>query len=226
MTHPTTPRLSASGLCLTLDGRALLRDLDLHLHAGEIAVLEGASGSGKSTLLKVLATLLDADRGRLTLDDHEASAMSSTAWRRRVAYVPQSPPMFDGLVDDNLAAGPALSGRALSAEQLAALLARVGLDRALGARAARSLSGGERMRVAIARALANEPSVLLLDEPTAALDEESAATVVSLVRSLALDGMSALVVTHSRLHAAALGGTRLRLADGALSPAEEPPCAM
>jgi ABC-type multidrug transport system ATPase subunit len=225
MTRPTPPRLLAAGLCLSIDGRPLLRDLDLHLRAGEIAVLEGPSGSGKSTLLKVLATLLEADRGRLTLDDQDASAMSPAAWRRRVAYVPQSAPMFDGLVDDNLAAGPALAGRALSADQRAALLSRVGLEAALGARAARSLSGGERMRVAVARALANEPSVLLLDEPTAALDEESVATIVSLVRSLALDGMSAVVVTHSRLHAAALGGTRLRLADGALGPAEEPPCA-
>ena len=225
MTRPTPPRLHAAGLCLSLDGRPLLRELDLRLHTGEIAVLEGPSGSGKSTLLKVLATLLEAARGRLALDDQDASTMSPSAWRRRVAYVPQSPPMFDGLVKDNLAAGPSLSGATLSDDQLAALLSRVGLDSALGARAARSLSGGERMRVAIARALANEPSVLLLDEPTAALDEGSAATVVSLVRSLSLDGMSAVVVTHSRLHAAALGGTRLRLSDGALAPGEEPPCA-
>lgn len=188
-------------------------------------VIGGPSGSGKSTLLKVLATLLEADRGRLALDEQDASAMSPSAWRRRVAYVPQSPPMFDGFVRDNLAAGPSLSGGALTEAQLGALLSRVGLDPALGARAARSLSGGERMRVAIARALANEPAVLLLDEPTAALDEESAATLLSLVRSLALDGMSAVVVTHSRSHAAALGGTRLRLSDGALKPGDEPPCA-
>lgn len=223
-TPSPAPRLQVDGLSVTRDGRPVLRSVSLSLAPGEVAVIEGASGSGKSTLLRALATLIAPDAGRLSLDGRDALDLPPEQWRRRVAYVPQAPPMFDGAVSDNLAAGPLLAGASFSSAQRDALAARVGLDLALLDRPARSLSGGERMRVAIARALANEPDVLLLDEPTAALDAASAATVLDLVVALARSGVSAVVVTHATAHADALGGTRYRFADGRLVHAEARPC--
>lgn len=217
-------RLHVDGLSLTRDGRTLLREVSLTIAPGEVAVIEGPSGSGKSTLLRAIAALIEADAGRLTLDGHDARAVTPEQWRRQVAYVPQSPPMFEGDVSDNLAAGPTLAGQPFSSAQREAIATRVGLDPALMNRSARSLSGGERMRVAIARALANEPRVLLLDEPTASLDAESATKILALVRSLATEGMSVVVVTHATAHADALGGTRYRFEDGCLTRAEAPRC--
>ena len=221
---PLTPRLVAEGLAVAFDGRTVLGDASLAVRPGAIAVLEGPSGCGKSTFLRMLAGLTEPLRGRRLLDGEDALAMRPEVWRRRVAYVFQQPPMFDGTVADNLRAGPKLAGRSLAKADVEALARRVGLDAALLDRAARSLSGGEQMRVAIARALANDPGVLLLDEPTAALDPASAATVLGLVRDLAGEGVSVVVVTHSREHAEALGGTRYVVANGRLDPRPEDPC--
>ena len=150
------------------------------MEAGAIAAIEGASGSGKTTLLKAIATLIAVDGGRVLLEGVDAAAIAPTTFRRRVAYVPQQPPMLEGSVADNLATGPRLRGATLSGAASSALLERVGLPASFGARAARDLSGGERQRVALARALANEPVALLLDEPTAALDPAAAARVLDL----------------------------------------------
>ncbi len=221
MASVTPPRLSVEGLRLSFGERVLCHDVSLALSRGEIAVIEGPSGCGKSTLLRALARLDDPDRGRLSLEGRDAASLAPTAWRRRVAYVFQQPPMFEGSVADNFSAGPSLIGKTMSRDEVGALADRVGIDRALLDRPAKSLSGGERMRAAIARALANDPSVLLLDEPTAALDSAAASMIVALVRELAASGVSAVVVTHSREHAEALGGTRYTLSEHGLTRMEE-----
>ena len=191
---------------VTRQGRRLLDGATLRVAPGAVAVVDGASGSGKTTFLKAMATLIPVDAGSILLEGVDAVSIAPTAFRRRVAYVPQQPPMLDGSVADNLATGPRLHGATLSPDATLALLDRVGLPAAFGERAARDLSGGERLRVAFARALANEPVVLLLDEPTAALDPAAATRILDLVRALAAEGLSVVVVTHVEEHAQRLGG--------------------
>jgi putative ABC transport system ATP-binding protein len=219
----TRARLEAEGIVVERQGRRLLDGASLRLDAGEIATIEGASGSGKTTLLRALSTLLPIDAGRILLEGEDAAALPPAVYRRRVALVPQQPPMLEGSVADNIATGPRLRGDVLGEVAIGALLDRVGLPAGFGARDARDLSGGERQRVALARALANEPVALLLDEPTAALDPAAASRVLDLVRALASEGLAVAVVTHIEEHARRLGGARYRCAAGRIFPTPEAP---
>ncbi len=194
----------------------------LRLGEGAIVTIEGASGSGKSTLLRAIATLLPTASGTLSFRGLDVATLSLPDYRRQVAYVPQLPPMFDGTVAENVAAGPRFRGATLAADVVAKLLTRVSLDAGLATRAASSLSGGEKLRVALARALANEPVALLLDEPTSALDPASAHHIVDLVVELARAGTAVLAVTHSAEHAARLGGLHYRMTAGVLGVVAPP----
>ena len=211
-------RLEARGLVVERQGKRVLDGADLTVDAATIAVIEGASGSGKSTLLRALSTLVPVTAGSILLDGVDATQMAPSAFRRRVAFVAQDAPMLEGTVADNLGAGPRLAGDEPTDEALVALLERVGLSGAFLERPARELSGGEKQRVALARALANDPEILLLDEPTAALDPSSAARVVEFVRELVGLGLGLVVVTHAEEQARALEGTRYRCADGRITP--------
>lgn len=214
------PRIEARDLVVTRQGRAILAEASLAVARSAIATLEGASGSGKSTFLRALATLAPRDGGRILLDGVDAETLAPVTYRRRVGYVPQQPPMLDGTVGDNVATGPRLAGHRMDRATVEALLERVGLPRGFEERAARDLSGGERQRVALARALANEPLVLLLDEPTAALDPEAARRVLDLTVSLAESGLAVIVVTHVGDHAQRLGGARYECREGRIAPLE------
>jgi ABC-type multidrug transport system ATPase subunit len=216
-----TTRLEARDLRLARAGRGVLEGASFSLRAGEIATIAGVSGSGKSTFLRVLATLVEPDAGTVLLDGVDARAIASEVFRSRVAYVLQESPMFDGTVGDNVATGPRLRGARMSAAAIEAVLERVGLA-GFAARIARELSGGERQRVALARALANEPAVLLLDEPTSSLDPSSGDRVLSLIRSQAESGIAVAVVTHVLEHAAVLEGRRLVLDAGRLQETVSP----
>jgi ABC-type multidrug transport system ATPase subunit len=215
-----TGRLAAAGVVVVREGRTLVDHADLAVNAGEIAILEGASGSGKTTMLRAMATLIPRDAGVLTLDGVDAAQIPPTHFRRRVAYLPQLPPMLEGTVADNVATGPRLRGASIASEAIAALVLRVGLAKDLLDRPARDLSGGERQRVALARALANEPAFLLMDEPTSALDPTSATLVLDLVRALAQQGLGVIVVTHVEEHAQRLEGTRYVCVAGRITARE------
>ena len=213
-------RLAAEGMVVVREGRTLVDGADLGVNAGEIAIVEGASGSGKTTLLRAMATLSARDAGALTLDGIDAAKITPTIFRRRVAYLPQLPPMLEGTVEDNVATGPRLAGETIGRDAIAALVIRVGLTDEMLSRAARDLSGGERQRVALARALANAPSFLLMDEPTSALDPASATHVLALVRELAQQGLGVVVVTHIEEHAERLDGTRYQCVAGRITRRE------
>lgn len=197
--------LRAEGIVVAQGGRIIVEDVSLVLERG-ITTLSGPSGCGKSTLCRALARLVPLAAGRITLEP------PPERWRPAVAYVAQHPPMFEGSLMDNLRAGPRFAGRELPDEECAALLARVGL---VDAPRAAALSGGERLRLGLARALANHPRVLLLDEPTAALDPVAAERVLGIVAELA--EVATLVVTHDEGHARVLGGTRLHMRGGRLA---------
>ena len=212
-----TSTLEGRDLVVLRGGRRILDEATILVRPGEAVAIQGPSGSGKSTLVRVLATLLEADAGNVLLDGRDAREIAPSQFRTRIAFLAQQPAMFDGTVRDNLAAGPALHGDSLDDARARDLIAAVGLDDSLQLREARTLSGGEKQRVALARALANDPQVLLLDEPTAALDPEAGELIVALLRDLRARGLSVVMVTHVDAHARALGGTLYRCERGRLA---------
>jgi len=212
-----TSVLEARELVVLREGRRIVDGASILVRAGEAVAIQGASGSGKSTLARALATLIEPDAGTVLLDGRDAREIAPTQFRTRVAFLAQQPAMFAGTVRDNLEAGPALHGKSLGDAQARELIVAVGLDESILPREAATLSGGERQRVALARALANASEVLLLDEPTAALDPDAGERIVALLRALSVRGLSVVMITHVEAHARALGGTRYRCERGRLA---------
>jgi putative ABC transport system ATP-binding protein len=211
--------LEARDLVVLREGRRILDGASILVRPGEAVAIQGPSGSGKTTLARALATLVEPDAGTVLLDGQDAREIAPTRFRTRVAFLAQQPAMFAGTVRANLGAGPALHGKSLDDAQTRQLILAVGLDESMLPREARTLSGGEKQRVALARALANAPGVLLLDEPTAALDPDAGERIVALLRTLSARGLSVVMVTHVEAHACALGGTRYRCERGRLTVA-------
>jgi putative ABC transport system ATP-binding protein len=158
--------------------------------ADGLTLFVGPSGAGKTTLLRLLNRLDDPDAGTVLLDGRNVCEYDVLQLRRRVQSVSQVPVTFPGTVTENVLLG--LSGGA----DVPGLLERVGLSSSLASREADRLSVGEAQRMSLARALARNPDVLLLDEPTSALDAESKRGVERLIRRLADDGLTVVMVTH------------------------------
>ncbi|OPX83803.1 MAG: putative ABC transporter ATP-binding protein YbbL [Pelotomaculum sp. PtaB.Bin104] len=143
---------------------------------GEVLLVKGPSGAGKSTLLRILARLQPFDAGELYYSGETWRAISPQRWRQSIHYLAQQPVMFSGTVLDNLQKPFQLAvnkGKTLDMNLLGDNMARLMLPREMLAQEARTLSGGEQARVALLRAVLLKPQVLLLDEPTAALDGQS-----------------------------------------------------
>jgi len=185
-------------------GHEAVRDASLELGAGEFIAIVGRSGSGKSTLMAMLGALTRPTRGRLLLDGTDVWSLAESERAnfraRHIGFVFQVPSLLSNLTAADNVAVPALLGRTMDADEgyarAHALLARVGLaDRADAYPG--SMSGGEQRRVAIARALINSPRLLLADEPTSDLDEDTENDIVDLLEELQrADGFGFVLVTH------------------------------
>jgi len=179
----------------------VLRGVNLSIAPGEVVVLCGPSGSGKSTLLRCLNGLERADRGEILLDQRPLNPPASRLKRLnpQIGMVFQSFNLFPHLtVGQNLIVAPMLVrklSRAEALERAQMLLQRVGIGDKIDAYPD-TLSGGQQQRAAIARALCMQPRVMLFDEPTSALDPEMISEVLDVIRDLARDGITMLVVTH------------------------------
>jgi putative ABC transport system ATP-binding protein len=200
------------------DGRIrALEDASLELHGGEFVSLTGPSGSGKSTLLNLIGALDRPDSGRIIVDGKALDGRDAAEYRATtVGFVFQFHNLIPTLTALENIQLPMLgrgATRAERGERARALLREVGLARRERAFPA-TLSGGERQRVALARALANEPRLLLADEPTGSLDSETGTQVLHLVEGTRAErGMTVLLVTNDD-DVAATAGRRLRLLDG------------
>ena len=182
----------------------VLRDVSLHVDKGDVIAILGPSGSGKTTLLRCLNFLETADGGKMvfdgeTFDLHSASKKDIARLRRKTAFVFQSYNLFANKTALQNVTEGLIVARRMKREQAEGIgmrmLERVGLaDRR--DHYPIQLSGGQQQRVAIARALATEPEIIYFDEPTSALDPELTGEVLSVMRDLAREGMTMLVVTH------------------------------
>jgi polar amino acid transport system ATP-binding protein len=215
----------------------VLRDVDLAVRAGEVLVVLGRSGSGKSTLLRCIAHLERVDAGLITLEDElvgyrldgdrlvALKEREVTRRRRDIGMVFQNFHLFSHMsVLENVAYAPIatrLLGRADADATARRLLERVGLADKLDNRPAQ-LSGGQQQRVAIARALAVRPKLMLFDEPTSALDPELVREVLDVIRGLAADGMTMIVVTHELGFAREVADTITFIHEGAVVETTDP----
>ena len=178
----------------------VLKDISLAVPQGEFVAVMGASGSGKSTLLNILGGLLSPDEGSVVVDGRDIGSMSDaalTVYRRdRVGFIFQMFNLVGTLsVEENILLPSLAGGRRVSAAALDAMIEKVGLSHRRHAMPD-TLSGGEQQRVAIARAMAADPEIIYFDEPTSALDPELTGEVLAVMRSLAEEGRTMLVVTH------------------------------
>jgi putative ABC transport system ATP-binding protein len=180
---------------------------ELNLGTGACAVITGASGSGKSLFLRMIADL-DPNQGRIWLNGRERASVSAPEWRRQAIYVSAESGWWADTVIDHFAAG--------KRSDAAALAARLGLRADLLDAPIAQLSTGEKQRFSLVRALLPAPPVLLLDEPTGPLDEESVARVEALLRERMATGTSILLVTHDPNQAQRLGGQHYRMVAGRL----------
>lgn len=194
MAEARQPGLVASGIWLERGDRCVLADAAIDIPHACVTALIAPSGAGKSTLLRCLTRFVDPDRGEITLDGTPIRDLPPRTLRHRVGLVAQRPVMLDGTVADNVAYG--LTGDAASATAVEQALASAGLSAAFASRDAQALSGGEQARVALARAIIRNPEILLLDEPTAALDADVAEQLGDTFRALASEGIGLCLAIH------------------------------
>lgn len=214
--------LEAKNVHKSFDGKMILKGIDVTVNKGDVVAILGPSGSGKTTLLRCLNFLERADKGTLTFDDtqvdlHHVSKRDIAAIRKKTAFVFQNYNLFQNkTVLDNVTLG-LTSARHMKKEEARAkaikALERVGMADRLDSYPAQ-LSGGQQQRVAIARGLASDPEIIYFDEPTSALDPELIGEVLSVMRSLAEEGMTMLVVTHEMEFARNVSNTVLFMEDG------------
>jgi ABC-type polar amino acid transport system ATPase subunit len=177
----------------------VLKGIDQNVEEGEVLCIVGPSGSGKSTMLRCINRLEEPTKGEIYIDGELVTEKNLDTMRTRMGMVFQSFNLFPHkTVLENLTIGPVNVKKADKKESEMkgmALLERVGLSEK-ASEYPRNLSGGQQQRVAIARALAMDPEVILFDEPTSALDPEMVGEVLDVMKSLAKEGMTMIVVTH------------------------------
>lgn len=197
----------------------VLDDISEHIYPGDKVVIIGPSGSGKSTFLRSLNLLEEPSKGTITFDGEEITAPKANVdlIRRKMGMVFQHFNLFPNMtILKNITLAPVRTGlmtQAEAEEKAIQLLRRVGLEEKANAYP-NQLSGGQKQRIAIVRALAMNPKVMLFDEPTSALDPEMVGEVLSVMKELARDGMTMVVVTHEMGFAREVGSRVLFMDQG------------
>lgn len=221
--------LEVQNISKAFDGTPVLRDVSLRVEKGDVIAILGPSGSGKTTLLRCLNFLERADGGKLifdgeTFDLHATSKKDVARIRRKTGFVFQSYNLFANKTAlGNVIEGLIIARKMPKAEAVRIgrqMLERVGLSGREEAYPA-ELSGGQQQRVAIARALATTPEIIYFDEPTSALDPELTGEVLAVMRDLADEGMTMLVVTHEMSFARNVSNRVMLMENGVIVEAGE-----
>ena len=213
--------LQVNHLSKSFGTHQVLRDIDFTVSAGDVTSIIGASGSGKSTLLRCINLLEIPTSGEILFHGENILSRKGGAakYRSKVGMVFQSFNLFNNMtVLENCIVGQTKvlkKNREQAKEQAMRFLTKVGMAPFINAKP-RQLSGGQKQRVAIARALAMEPAVLLFDEPTSALDPEMVGEVLSVMRDLAGEGLTMLVVTHEMAFARDVSNHVVFMRDGVI----------
>ena len=213
--------LQVNHLSKSFGNHLVLKDIDFTVKKGDVTSIIGASGSGKSTLLRCINLLETPTSGEIFFqgEDIRHRKGGASAYRAKVGMVFQSFNLFNNMtVLENCVVGQTkvLKKNKKEAEETAMkFLTKVGMAPYINARP-RQISGGQKQRVAIARALAMNPDVLLFDEPTSALDPEMVGEVLSVMRDLAADGLTMLVVTHEMAFARDVSNRVVFMRDGVI----------
>ena len=215
------PILQVKHLSKTFGKHEVLRDIDFSVNAGDVTSIIGASGSGKSTLLRCINLLETPTSGEIMYHGENIDKIKggASAYRSHVGMVFQSFNLFNNMtVLKNCMIGQTkVLGKSRAEAKKAALhfLGKVGMAPYINAKPSQ-LSGGQKQRVAIARALAMNPEVLLFDEPTSALDPQMVGEVLEVMRNLANEGLTMIVVTHEMAFARDVSSHVVFMADGVI----------
>jgi osmoprotectant transport system ATP-binding protein len=198
-----TPMIEFEHIEKHYGGVVAVGGVSLEILQGSFVALVGASGSGKSTLLKMVNALVVPSSGQVMLAGEDVTTLPPPALRRRIGYVFQGIGLFPHMnVAENIAIGPRLGGERLPPARIIELLELVELEPDMASRMPDELSGGQRQRVGVARALANDPQVLLMDEPFGALDPITRDALSARVRALHDRlGLTSVLVTHDMAEA-------------------------
>ncbi|MCA9248267.1 MAG: ATP-binding cassette domain-containing protein [Planctomycetales bacterium] len=221
-TNHSAPLLAAHGLSRVADGRTLLDGVSLELYAGERVAILGPTGSGKSVLLRALVLLDPLSTGEVFWHGQRVTAAEIPRFRSRIVYLQQRPALSEGLVEGILREPFALAAhrdRSFDRAGIVARLTTLGRDASFLAKLGRDLSGGEAQIVALLRAMQLAPEVLLLDEPTAALDADSTAQVETLVDGWLAEAATqraCVWVTHDRVQADRVAQRIVQLRGGSI----------
>jgi len=215
--NPDVPVLEARHLTrrVSIDGadRAIVDDFSFAFHPGRIYSVLGPSGAGKSSVLRLLNRLDEPTSGDVMFEKTNYRIIAPCLLRRRIGYLFQVPYLFPGTVADNLR----YADKKLDSGRIEHLLELASFNPKKIDQAAGSLSVGEKQRVALARLLATDPKVVLLDEPTAALDPTYTSKIETSVGEIAAEqGLTVIMVSHSPEQAVRLGGEGLLIVSGRL----------
>ena len=219
--------LQVKNLSKTFGKNVVLRDIDFNVYPGDVTCIIGASGSGKSTLLRCMNLLETPTTGEIIYHgtDIASTGVNASDYRAKVGMVFQNFNLFNNMtVLGNCMVGQIKvlkKDKETARKNAMSYLEKVGMAPYINARP-RQLSGGQKQRVAIARALAMEPEVLLFDEPTSALDPQMVGEVLQVMRGLAKEGLTMIIVTHEMAFARDVSSHVVFMANGVIAEEGKP----